>query len=67
MPLMKCTSKEVKDGWKYGKSGKCYTDKEKAVRQMKAMYANGYRESADILFGKIRANVFKRSLSIEGV
>jgi hypothetical protein len=47
MPMKKCTSKG-KSGTKYGDSGKCYTGKsgkEKATKQMKAMYANGYKGS----------------------
>jgi len=42
MPLMKCT-KDGKSGWKYGKSGTCYTGKgarEKALKQMRAIKAN---------------------------
>lgn len=42
MPLMRCTSKG-KSGWKWGKSGKCYTGpgaKKKALRQMRAIKAN---------------------------
>ena len=39
MPLMKCQSKK-KSGYKYGKSGKCYTGpnaKEKAKKQGRAI------------------------------
>lgn len=42
MPVMRCTS-NGKKGWKYGKSGKCYTGsdaKEKAARQGRAIEAN---------------------------
>jgi hypothetical protein len=39
MPVMRCTSKGKK-GWKYGKSGKCYTGsdaKSKAEKQGRAI------------------------------
>lgn len=39
--------KRVKGGWKWGKSGKVYKDKEDAERQMRAIYASGYKESAE--------------------
>lgn len=45
MPVKRCTS-SGKRGWKWGDSGKCYTGsgaKEKAERQGKAAYANGYK------------------------
>ena len=44
MPLKRCMSKG-KTGWKFGKSGKCYTGpsaKQKALQQMRAMIASGY-------------------------
>ena len=36
-------------GWKYGEHGTCYVGKKgkkKAIKQMKAMYANGYKGPA---------------------
>jgi len=39
MPIHK-----VKGGWKWGKSGKVYPDKEDAEKQMRAIYASGYKE-----------------------
>jgi len=39
MPL-----KKVGNKWQYGDSGKLYQNKEDAIKQMKAMYANGYEE-----------------------
>ena len=33
MPVQKCTLKNGKKGWKYGKSGKCYASKSAANRQ----------------------------------
>ena len=45
MPLIKC-QQNGKKGWKYGPNGTCYigkTGKKRAIRQMKAMYANGYQ------------------------
>lgn len=45
MPIKK-TKVKGKTAYKFGDSGKAYTGKSgksKAVKQMKAMYANGYR------------------------
>lgn len=45
MPVKKCSSKK-KSGYKYGKSGKCYTGKgarSKAKRQGRAIEANRER------------------------
>ena len=42
MPLMRCKVKN-KSGWKWGKSGKCYTGplaRSKAKRQMRAIKAS---------------------------
>ena len=40
MPIMKCN----KDGYKWGKSGKCYPTKAKAEKQAKAIYSSGYKK-----------------------
>lgn len=45
MPLMRC-QKKGKSGWKWGKSGHCYTGKgakSKAAKQGKAIKANQSR------------------------
>lgn len=42
MPIIK-TDK----GYKYGEHGKEYKSKLKAIQQMKAMYANGYKEKKE--------------------
>lgn len=45
MPLMRCQV-DGKFGWKYGPNGHCYTGpdaKKKAIEQMKAMIAAGYK------------------------
>lgn len=45
MPLMRCTS-NGKSGWKFGKSGKCYTGpgaKKKAAKQGAAIKSQGKR------------------------
>lgn len=45
MPIKRCQA-NGKAGWKFGDSGTCYigkTGKKRAIRQMKAMYANGYK------------------------
>lgn len=47
MPIHK-----VKGGWKWGKSGKVYPDKEDAEKQMRAIYASGYKEEAFPTFRK---------------
>lgn len=33
----------VKGGWKWGKSGKVYPTKAGALRQMRAIFANGWK------------------------
>ena len=43
MPIKRCTTSKGKKGYKFGNSGKCYAAKEQAEKQMKAMYANGYK------------------------
>jgi hypothetical protein len=35
--------KKVSGGYKYGKSGHVYSTKAGAVRQMRAMFASGYK------------------------
>ncbi len=45
MPMMKCTT-NGKSGWKFGKSGKCYSGasgKALAEKQKRAMFGNGYK------------------------
>ena len=44
MPMMKCKTSQGKSGTKYGNSGKCYTQKSKAVKQMKAIKASQARK-----------------------
>ena len=48
MPIHKTKSGK----WKWGKSGKEYDNKEDAERQMRAIYASGYKESVE--FSKFR-------------
>jgi hypothetical protein len=46
MPIKRCSSPSGTKGYKWGNSGKCYTGsnaKQKAGRQAKAAYANGYK------------------------
>ena len=38
MPIHK-----TKSGYKFGKSGKVYKSKKKAIKQMRAIYASGYK------------------------
>ena len=40
MPIQRCTLKTGKKGWKWGKSGKCYSTRDGAERQAKAIYAS---------------------------
>jgi hypothetical protein len=40
MPLKKCKTKTGKSGTKYGNSGKCYAERSKAIKQMKAIKAS---------------------------
>lgn len=45
MPLLRCQV-NGKVGWKYGKHGKCYVGKngkKRAIQQMKAIIASGYK------------------------
>jgi hypothetical protein len=44
MPIKRCTLPNGKKGYKWGNHGKCYSAKEQAEKQMKAAFANGYRE-----------------------
>jgi len=39
---------KVSGGWKWGKSGKVYKDKEKAELQGRAIYASGYKEESKL-------------------
>tara|TARA_B100001179_G_C18470196_1_gene351018 strand:- start:216 stop:353 length:138 start_codon:yes stop_codon:yes gene_type:complete len=43
MPIVRCTLKSGKKGWKWGKKGKCYPNKKQAQAQAKAAYASGYK------------------------
>jgi hypothetical protein len=38
--------KKVKGGYKWGKSGKTYSNKAGAQRQARAIYASGYKKGA---------------------
>lgn len=42
MPIQRCQG----SGWKWGKHGKCYRGKgsrQKAIRQMRAIFRSGYK------------------------
>lgn len=43
MPIKRCTLKGGGKGWKYGSSGHCYSKRSDCVKQMRAMFANGYK------------------------
>lgn len=45
MPIQRC-AKKGKRGWRWGRSGKCYPNKAKALQQMRAIKANGYTGNA---------------------
>jgi len=44
MPIKKCKTPTGKSGYKYGNSGKCYTQKSKAEAQRKAIKASQTRQ-----------------------
>jgi len=46
MPIMKTTLKSGKTGYKFGAHGHAYPTKAGALKQMRAMYANGYKGSS---------------------
>ena len=46
MPIQKCKLKSGKSGWKWGKSGKCYSKRDDALNQMKAIHASQNRARA---------------------
>ena len=46
MPIQKCKLKSGKPGWKWGKSGKCYSKRDDALNQMKAIHASQNRVRA---------------------
>lgn len=43
---------KVPGGWKWGKTGKVYKDKEDAERQARAIYASGWKEESFPTFRK---------------
>jgi len=45
MPIQKCKLKSGKQGWKWGKSGKCYSSRAGAEKQMRAIHASRARKS----------------------
>jgi hypothetical protein len=42
MPIMRATLPSGKQGYKFGQHGHVYPTKAGALKQMRAMYANGY-------------------------
>lgn len=40
MPIKNCKTSKGKSGYKYGESGKCYSDRSRAVKQAKAIKAS---------------------------
>jgi hypothetical protein len=43
MPIKTCKTPKGKSGYKYGDSGKCYSDRSKAVKQAQAIKASQAR------------------------
>ena len=43
MPIKSCKTKTGKSGFKYGDSGKCYSERSKAVKQAQAIKASQTR------------------------
>ena len=60
MPIKRCKTASGKSGWQWG-SQKCYESKADAVRQMAAIYANGYHGQASLV------DKLKAELSNDGV
>lgn len=55
MPLQRCQTNGIA-GWKWGRSGKCYTGagaKKKALRQAAAIRAGGFTENQSRLFSSL--------------
>lgn len=48
MPIQHCTLPDGRPGFRWGDSGKCYTQRGAAEAQARAAYASGYREKADL-------------------
>jgi hypothetical protein len=47
MPIHKCTTEDGETGFKYGNSGKCYKDREDALKQMRAIkWSESHSEKA---------------------
>lgn len=44
MPIKRCTTSKGKSGYKYGNSGKCYSQRGKAVKQAQAIKASQARK-----------------------
>jgi len=51
MPIVKCKLPNGKAGYKYGKSGKCYSTRVAAEKQMKAIKAS-QNKALEIRYGK---------------
>ena len=45
MPIKKCKTQTGKSGYKYGDSGKCYSQRSKAVKQAQAIKASQSRNN----------------------
>jgi hypothetical protein len=45
MPIQSCKLPNGKQGYKWGKSGKCYASRASAEKQARAAYASGYGKS----------------------
>ena len=54
MPLMRCT-KDNKSGWKFGKSGHCYTGpgaRQKAIKQGQAIEISKHAKAIEEMLAK---------------
>lgn len=50
MPIKRCTTKDGKNGYKWGDSGACYENREDALKQMRAIkYSQTHSIEAEVL------------------
>ncbi len=58
MPIKSCQLPNGDAGFKFGDEGKCYATREEALKQMKAMIANGYKPGEGEKFAEIDLQIF---------
>lgn len=65
MPIQRCTLPNGGSGYKWGESGKCYSDREDALRQMRAIKVNQANKTEADLKELEEIDLELRSLEIE--